>query len=140
DTGRDVFGLGLDAEREHELLENAAVTHAFGLADEVNGDLGGDGDVAAHPDEVDVQDVAPGRVPLDLPGERQVLLAVHHEGDQRVGAGLAGQDVGELAAGHGEVRGVGLEGVHDGRDLALTAQPSLWAAPDDRAGLGGQAV
>jgi hypothetical protein len=53
DTGRDVFGLGLDAEREHELLEHAAVTHAFGLADEVNGDLGGDGDVAAHTDEID---------------------------------------------------------------------------------------
>ena len=140
DAGRDVLGLGLDAEGEHELLEHAAVTHAFGLADQVDGHLGRDGDVAPYPDEVDVQDVTTGRVPLDLPGERQVLLAVHLEGDQRVGAGLAGQDVGELTTGHREVGGVGLEAVHDRGDLAFTAQPSRRPAPDDRAGLGGKRV
>src|SRR5205823_4756465 len=118
----------------------AAVAHAFRLADEVDGHFGGDGDIAAHPDEVDVQHVAPGRVPLDLPGEGEVLLAVHLDGDQGVGAGLAGQDVGELAAGHREVGGVGLEAVHHGRDIAFTTQPSRRAASDGRAGLGGQRV
>src|SRR5262249_55598516 len=93
DARRDVLGLGLDAEREHKLLEDAAVSDAFGLAGEVDGDLGGDGDVAPHPDEVDVQEVPPGRMPLDLPGEREVLLAIQLDGDERVGARLPRQDV-----------------------------------------------
>ena len=41
--------------------------------------------------------VAPGRVALDLAGEREHVVAVDLERDQRVGAALAGEDVLQLA-------------------------------------------
>ena len=56
-------------------------------------DLGAHRDVAADADEVDVHELAPGRVALDLAGEREHVVAVELEGDQRVGAALAGEDV-----------------------------------------------
>ena len=100
---------------EEQLLEQAAVLHAGGLAVEVERDLGAHRDVAADADEVDVHQLAPGGVALDLAGEGERALAVDVEGDQRVGARLAGEDVLQLAGGHGDGDGVGAEAVDDGR-------------------------
>ena len=58
DLAGDVLGLGLDRQAEDGLLEQTAVAHADRLADEVQRDLGGDRDVGADPDEVDVDQVA----------------------------------------------------------------------------------
>ena len=66
--------------------------------------------------------IALGGVAVDLAGEREHALAVDVEGDQRVGARLAGEDVLQLAGGHGDRDGVGAEAVDDGRHLALTAE------------------
>ena len=132
DRHRDVARHRLDGEVEEQLLEQTAVLHAGGLADEVDRDLGAHGDVAADADEVDVHELAPGGVALDLPGEREHVVAVDLEGDQRVGAALAGEDVLQLAGRDGDRDGVGAEAVDDGGDLALTAQ----AAGGRRAQLG----
>ena len=99
-----------------------AVLHAVGLADEVERDLGAHRDVAADADEVDVHELAPGGVALDLAGEREHVVAVDVEVDQRVGAALAGQDVLQLAGRDGDGDRVVAEAVDDGRDLALPAE------------------
>ena len=57
DLGRELAGHALDRERVHELLEHAALRHAFGLAEQVEAHLGLDRLVGAHPHEVDVDDV-----------------------------------------------------------------------------------
>ena len=64
-------GIASIGEVEEQLLEQAAVVHAGGLAEQVERDLGADRDVAADADEVDVHELAPGRVTLDLAGERE---------------------------------------------------------------------
>ena len=46
DRHRDVARHRLDGDREHELLEQTAVSHAGGLADQVERDLGAHRDVA----------------------------------------------------------------------------------------------
>ena len=81
----------------HELFEDAAADRAFGLADEVHGDLGLDRLVGAHAHEVDVDHVALHRVALQLTGDRELFGAVDVQGDQRVHAAAAGEDVHELA-------------------------------------------
>jgi hypothetical protein len=86
----------------------------------VQRDFGRDGDVAPDADEVDVHEVAPGGVALDLAGEREVLVTVDLEVDQGVRPGLAGEDVAELAGGHGDGDGITTEAVHDGGHEALT--------------------
>ena len=116
DPGRDVLRLGLDRQREDELLEDAAVAHAGGLAGEVEADLRRHGHVGAHPHEVDVDEVAAGRVALDLPGQRQGLVAVDLQRDQRVRA--LGEDVHELAGRHRDGQRVGPQAVDDGGNLA----------------------
>ena len=121
DPGRDVLRLGLDRQREDELLDDAAVAHAGGLAGEVEADLRRHGHVGAHPHEVDVDEVAAGRVALHLPGQRQGLVAVDLERDQRVRA--LGEDVRELARRHRDGQRVGPQAVDDGGNLARTAQP-----------------
>ena len=84
-------------------------------------DLGRDGDVGADPDEVDVDQLAAGRVALDLPGERERVVAVELQRDQRVGA--VGEDVVELAGGHGDREGVAAQAVDDRGDPAGAPQP-----------------
>ena len=121
---RDVAGHGFDGEVEDQLLEQSAVAHAGGLTDEVHGDLGADGDVAADADEVDVHQLAPRGVALDLAGEGEDVVAVDLERDQRVGTALAGEDVPEVAGGHRDHQGVGVEAVDDRRDLAGATQPT----------------
>ena len=81
-----------------------------------------DRDVAADADEVDVHELAPRGVALDLPDEREHGVAVDFEVDQRVGAALAGEDVRQLASGHGDVDRVVVEAVDDGGDAALPAE------------------
>src|SRR5262249_10092202 len=107
-----------------ELFEEAAVAHAGGLAEEVERHVGADCDVAPDADEVDVDEVAPGVVALDLAGQREHGLAVELEVDQGVGAGLARQDVGELPRRDADLERLVAEAVDDGRDLALAAQPA----------------
>ena len=82
-------GQRLDREREHDLLEQAALRHTLGFALEVQRHLGDDRLVGADAHEVDVQQRALHRVALDLAGERELRrVAVDLERDQRVGAGL----------------------------------------------------
>ena len=66
------------------------------------------------------------------------LVAVDLEGDQRVGAALAGEDVLQLAGGHGDRDGVGAEAVDDGGDLPCTAQAAGGAGAQLGARLGGE--
>ena len=73
DRRREVGRLGLDGERVHELLEDAAADRALGLAVEVHGDLGLDRLVGAHAHEVDVDHVALHRVALQLRGRSRAL-------------------------------------------------------------------
>ena len=113
DLVRDVLGAGLDRQAEHELLEEAAAAHALGLAQEAQGDLGGHRDVGADPDEVDVEDVAAGRVPLDLAGEGELVVGPQAQGDERVGA--AGEDVGDVAGADAHRDGLAPEPVDHGR-------------------------
>ena len=58
DRHRDVARHGLDREVEEQLLEQAAVLHALGLADQVDRDLGAHRDVAVDAHEVDVHEHA----------------------------------------------------------------------------------
>ncbi len=80
DRRREVGGLGLDGEGVHELLENAAAHRAFGLAHEVDGNLGLDRLVGADAHEVDVDHVALDRVALELTGDGELLGAVDARG------------------------------------------------------------
>ena len=121
---RDVARHRLDGEVEDELLEQAAVAHTGGLTDEVHGDLGADRDVAADADEVDVHQLTPRGVALDLPGEGEDVVAVDLERDQRVGTTLTGEDVPELAGGHRDHERVDAQAVDDRRDLAGAPQPT----------------
>ena len=82
-------------------------------------DLGAHRDVAADADEVDVHQLAPRGVALDLAGEGEHALAVDVEGDQRVGAALPGEDVLQLAGRDGDRDRVGAEAVDDRGHLAL---------------------
>ena len=121
---------------EEQLLEQTAVPHAGGLTDEVDRDLGAHRDVAVDADEVDVHQDPLGGVAVDLAGEGEHALAVDVEGDQGVGTRLAGEDVLQLAGGHGDREGVGAEAVDDGRHLALTAEASGGARPQRGARFG----
>src|SRR5439155_11279949 len=123
DRHRDVARHRLDRQREELLLEEATVAYADRLAGEVDGDLGGDGDVAPDADEVDVHEVAAGRVPLDLPREGEDALAVDLERDQGVGPALARQDVCQLPGRHRHRPGVGAEAVDHRGNEALAPQP-----------------
>ena len=79
-----------------------------------------------------MHELAPGGVALDLAGEREHVVAVDVEVDQRVGAALAGEDVLQLASGHGDADRVVAEAVDDGGHLALTAQSARPGASRDR--------
>ena len=118
----DVPGHRLDGDAEHELLEQTAVAHTRGLTEEVERDVGADRDVAADADEVDVHELTPRGVTLDLPDEREHGVAVDLEVDQRVGAALAREDVRQLASRDGDVDRVVAEPVDDGGHAALPAQ------------------
>ena len=111
-----------------------------GLAGEVDRDLGGHGDVAADPDEVDVDEVAPQRVALDLAGEGEDVVAVDLERDQRVDAAVALEDVLELTGGDGDVDGVGAEAVDDRGNHAVAPEPSGGAGAEVGARLGDESV
>ena len=89
DLGRELTRQALDRERVHELLEHAALRDTFGLAEQVQAHLGLNRLVGAHPHEVDVDERALHGVALHLAGERELVLAVDLERDQRVGTGLA---------------------------------------------------
>ena len=85
----DVPGHRVDGDAEDELLEQTTVAHARGLTEEVERHVGADRHVAPDADEVDVHELTPGGVALDLPDEREHGVAVDFEVDQRVGAALA---------------------------------------------------
>ena len=97
DRRREVARLGLDGERVHELLEDAAAHRALGVAGEVHGDLGLDRLVGADAHEVDVDHVPFTGWRWSCAGDRELLGAVDAERDQRVHAAAARQDVHELA-------------------------------------------
>ena len=86
---RDVPRHRFDGDAEHELLEQTTVAHARGLTEEVERHVGAHRDVAADADEVDVHELAPRGVTLDLPDEGEHGVAVDLEVDQGVGAALA---------------------------------------------------
>ena len=98
DPCRDVLGLGLDRQREDRAARGCR-RRARRRAHRVrcSGDLGGHGDVGADADEVDVDEVAAGRVALHLAGEREGLVAVDLQRDQRVGATWRGGGVSSRA-------------------------------------------
>src|SRR5205085_1146150 len=105
--------LRLDGEREHLLVEDPAVAYADRLAGEVDGDVGRHRDVAPDADEVHVEQLPPGRVALDLAGEREDALSVDLQRDERVGATRAGEDVRQVAGGHRYRAGLRAQPVHD---------------------------
>ena len=139
DRHRDVARHAPRREVEEQLLEQAAVLHTrrprrsrwIGISALT-------ATSRSDADEVDVHELALGGVALDLAGEREHALAVDVEGDQRVGPGLAGEDVLQLAGPHGDRDGFGAEAVDDGGDLALTAEAAGGARPEVGARLGGE--
>ena len=139
---RDVAGQGLDREREERLLEQTAVADALGLADELDRHLGLDRLVGAHADEVDVQHGAAHGVAVHLAGQRELVALVDLQGDQRVAATRAVQDVVELTRGNAHRDGAGVEAVDHGRDPAAGAEPlgrtvaGLGALQRDQGGIG----
>ena len=88
--------------------------------------------------EVDVHEIAARRVPLDLAGEGELLVAVDLEADQGVGAALTGEEVRQLPGGDGDRDRVGVEAVHDGGNLAGAAEPPGGAGAALRARFGGE--
>ena len=109
---RDVARHGLDRDAEEQLLEQATLAHTRRVALGVQRDLGADRDVAAHAHEVDVHEVAAGRVALDLAGERErVVVRAEVQRDQRVRTTRAVQDALELAADDHDRLRVGVEAV-----------------------------
>src|ERR1019366_891716 len=125
DRARDVLGSGLDGQPEHDLLEQAAVADPFGLADQVQGNLGADRDVGADPHEVDVDQVAAGRVALNLAGQGELVVPGETEADQRVRA--VGEDVAELTGRDGHGHRVAAEAVDDSGDLPGATEPTRGA-------------
>ena len=85
------------------VLDHAALLHTVRLADQVDGDVHGDLLVAAHHEEVDVQELPANVVALDLPGHRQMLVLADLKVDQHVRSGSGVQDVVELAPIQGEL-------------------------------------
>ena len=125
-------------EAEDELLDEPSVATPGRLADEVQRDLGLDRDVAADPHEVDVHEIATRRVSLDLAGEGELLVAVDLEADQGVGAALSCEEVRELPSRDRDRDGLGVEAVHDGRNLAGAAESPGGAGAALRARFGGE--
>ena len=95
-------------------------------------------DVAAHPEEVDVQHVAAHRVALHLLDDDEVGASADLEVDQGVEAGLAGEDVTQVAPHDGDGLGVAAEAVHDAGDLALGSQSAAGPAAGGAASVGVQ--
>jgi hypothetical protein len=79
-------------------------------------------DVGAHPDEVDVLEVAAGGVALHLPGEGERVTAVELQRDERVRT--AGERVGELAGRDLDRQRLGAEAVDDRRHRPGAAEPA----------------
>jgi hypothetical protein len=115
----------------------SVTTRASGrrLADQVDRDVDGDLLALAHLDEVDVLDEALDRVGLDLLGERQVLVALDVEVEQRVGAAVLDRQH-RLVAGQGHVDRVVAVAVDDGGHLVGAADAAGRALAELGAGLG----
>ena len=136
---RDVGRLGLDRERLERLVDDAtAVLDLLGLAHEDDRHVDGDEGVGVDPQEVDVQDVAPHRVALQVLHDGEVGLAVDVEGDQGVGARLGAEGTAQLRPGHGDGDRVTAEAVDDARHPALGPQARGRAGAGDAAGFGGE--
>ena len=135
DLVRDRAGLGPDRQLEQHVFDDAVVARdLFGLAVEHDRHVDLDGDVAADPQEVDVQHAAADRVALQVLDDRQLArVAVDLEVDQRVEAGVGRQRAAQLAPVDADGDGVAAESVDGGGNAALAAEPLA------RTGAGGAA-
>src|SRR5690606_29984224 len=118
---RDLDGLGnvqrvgLDGDGGGVLGDQGAGSR---VADDGDGDVGGDLLTLLDDQQVGVLDVATDRVHDDRLGQRQLLLAVDHEVEHRVGAVLT-QDRRERLGVERQVLGIGLVAVQHGGDVAV---------------------
>ena len=104
------------------VLDDAAFLHAVRLPDEMHGDVHRDLLVAAHHEEIDVQELPADVVALDLTGHREVLVLAYLEIDQHVRAGARVQHVVELAPVDGELQGLHPVPVQDPGDEPARAE------------------
>ena len=107
-----------------------------GVADDVQGDLGGDRLVGVDDLEVDVGDGAAHRVALDLAREHEEVLAVGVEVDQGVEPLLARDRGAEGLGVHRDGQRVDAGPVDDGRDRPVAAQAAGRARPERALGGG----
>ncbi len=129
---------GDDHAGVHRLDDALGLAHPYRDAGELDGHLGLDVLVEGDADEVEVDDVAPHRVPLQLAGHRQVLLALHLQVDEGVETGLGVQDGVEVAAVHGHRAGLEAVPVYDGGHPAVAPQAAGRARALDAAGITAQ--
>src|SRR5207248_9801 len=93
DGGGNVLGERLDVEVPEVMLDHPTLLHAMRLAGDVDGNFDRDLLVPRDPDEVDVLELPPQVIPLDLPGHGQYRVAVQAQFDQHVHPGVGVQRV-----------------------------------------------
>ncbi len=138
DRSRNISRARFDGQAEQQLLEQPSVAHANGLAHKIHGDFGLHCHVSADPHEIDMRHLATHRVSLDLARKGQNLRRANLQGDQRVRPGIAVQHPAELPSRNRDRCRFGVEPVHDGGQLSITAKSAGIAAASVGALFGGE--
>ena len=111
------------------MLHDPAFLHAVRLTDEVHRDVDVDLLVPADDQEVDVEELTPDVITLDLARHREVLVLADVQIDEDVRARVGVEDVIQVAVIDRDLDRVHAVAVQDGRDLALRAQLPRGALP-----------
>lgn len=133
-------GECLEHDRRGDRLDEAAfLAHSDRGSEVLDGDLSFDLHVERHLDEIEMCDLAPNRIPLDLAGDRQHLVpALDLEIDEGVEPGFGVEHPVQFARVDADGAGLESSAVDDGRHPAFPPQPASLAGPERDTTLGVQ--
>src|SRR6266511_5709799 len=96
DGGGDVLREALEVEVPQVVLDHAALLDSVGIATQMHWHLHADPLVALDPEEVNVDELAPDVIPLNLARHRQEVVRIHPHVDQDVHPRVGVQEMKQL--------------------------------------------